>query len=175
MRSVLTALYVVALVVTAACNRSEPEAAPEGNATAATGNTSQAATAANVADSIKARQTHYKEIGRAMKGINDELKAGSPNVQAIQGHATQLRTFAPQIQGWFPSGSGSEAGLKTRAKQEIWSDPEGFRRASEAFVNATERFHGVTQAGDVQAIRAAVPDLGASCKGCHDKFRAPEE
>jgi cytochrome c556 len=169
MKNILVAATVVSLVLVACKNQSEPPA-PPANQSAATG-----AAAANAADSIRARQSHYKEIGKAMKGISAELKADSPSVPTIQTHAARLKEFAPQIEGWFPQGSGSEAGLKTRAKQEIWSDPEGFRRAAQTFVAAAGSFHGVAQGGDVQAIRAAVPDLGASCKGCHDKFRAPEE
>jgi cytochrome c556 len=170
MKSVLMCTAtILAVGFAAACNNAQDQTAPPANATATAG------TAANVADSIRARQTHYKEIGRAMKGISGEMKAASPSVQTIQQHAARLREFAPQIQGWFPSGSGSEAGLKTRAKQEIWSDPEGFRRAAGNFVTASEQFHAVAQRGDIEAIRAAVPELGAACKGCHDKFRAPEE
>jgi cytochrome c556 len=171
MRSVCVAL-ISTLMLATACGSADKEtdtARQEGPQFSGQSRT------VNAAESIRARQTHYNQIGRAMKGINDELKAGSPSVRAIQGHAAQMRRFAPQIHGWFPAGSGSEAGLKTRAKREIWSDPQGFRRAAQAFVNATRQFDAVARRGDVKAIRAAVPALGAACKGCHDRFRAPEE
>jgi cytochrome c556 len=165
-RMLLGAGTAVSLVIVAACRQAEAPAptAEEGNAVAA-----------NVAESIKARQTHYKQIGAAMKGIGDQLKAGSPDIEVLRQHAATMQTFAPQISGWFPEGTGSEAGLRTRAKAEIWSDPEGFRRASEQFVGAANGFHQAAATGDLAAIRAAAGPLGTSCRDCHDRFRAPEE
>jgi cytochrome c556 len=132
------------------------------------------AVAQNAQASIRARQSHYKEIGAAMKGVGDELKKGEPSVDVIQRHAAAIRDYAPQIEGWFPEGSGSAAGLKTEARDEIWSDPEGFRRSAQAFVSRSQKLHDLAQTGDLSEIRAGVGDLGGTCKGCHDKFRAKQ-
>jgi cytochrome c556 len=133
------------------------------------------AVAANVADSIKARQTHYKEIGKAMKAISDELKKSDPGIPIIQENASRMAQLAPQIQGWFPSGSGSEVGLKTAARAEIWSKPEQFRQAASAFVQESANLARIAQGGDLSAIRTAVPAVGKTCKGCHDQFRVDED
>jgi cytochrome c556 len=123
---------------------------------------------------MKARHDHYEEMGRAMKGIGDQMKAGSPDVAVIQRHAATISGYGPQILGWFPEGSGPEAG-RTRAKAEIWSDAATFRAATERFQQASTQFQQAAQGGDVAAIRAALPALRESCSNCHDKFRAPED
>lgn len=132
------------------------------------------APAANAAESIRARQTHYKEIGKAMKGITDELKKDNPAVATIQANAATINRLAPQVQGWFPDGSGSEAGLKTEARAEIWSKPEEFKASTQKFITAAAAFHQTAQGGDLAAIQAGVKDLGGSCKGCHDQFRVED-
>lgn len=125
----------------------------------------------NATDSIKARQTHYKEIGASFKAINDELKKPAVDKAKVQAASAKIAAFAPQINGWFPRGSGSEAGLKTAAKAEIWSDPKGFAEQSEKFVAETKRFNAVAMNGDVAQMKQALPTLGGSCKSCHDRFR----
>jgi cytochrome c556 len=165
MKQMWTAATALCLVLAAACGQGAENGVTEEPNVAAN---------AEAQASIRARQSHYKQIGAAMKGINDQLKSRSPDVAEIQRHAARIDEYAPQIEGWFPSGSGAEAGLKTRAAEEIWSDPEGFRRAAELFVARAQSFNRVAQEGGIEAIRAALPELGDSCKTCHDRFRGPE-
>ncbi|HEX8193607.1 MAG TPA: cytochrome c, partial [Allosphingosinicella sp.] len=154
------------------------------NASAPTTNEQQNETIANVASGagtpqdhkavMKARHDHYEEMGRAMKGIGDQLKAGSPDIAVIQRHAGTIHGYGPQILGWFPEGSGPEAG-RTRAKAEIWSDAAGFRAANEGFQQASGAFNQAAESGDLAAVRAALPALRQSCSNCHEKFRGPDE
>lgn len=161
----------------AACEGSEP-AAPANDVNTAEAEASGPANgqaAANAADSIRTRQQHYEEIGKAMKSINDELKKPSPDVAVIQASAATIDRFAPQIQGWFPDGSGAEAGVETEARAEIWSRPEEFRQAAERIAAEAARFNAVAATGDVDAIRDGVKALGAACKNCHEQFRAEKD
>jgi cytochrome c556 len=128
-------------------------------------------TAANAAESVRTRQQHYEEIGKAMKGISGELRKDAPDVAAIQVHAATINRLAPQIEGWFPDGSGAEAGVKTEARAEIWSKPQEFRQATERLVTEAGRFNAAAASGDIAAIRDGVKALGGACKNCHDQFR----
>jgi len=171
---------IAAIVATAACNSGG--GGNEANGSASTGE-QQNETVANVAAGqgtpqdhkaiMKARHDHYEEMGRAMKGINTELKGSSPDVAAIQRHSALIAGYGPQILGWFPEGSGPEAG-RTRAKAEIWSDAATFRGAAERMQRASGEFNRAAQSGDLAAVRAALPELTQSCKNCHDRFRGPE-
>lgn len=161
----------------AACEPSET-ADPANGADAAGAAVSDPANgqaAANAAESIRTRQQHYKEIGRAMKSIGDELKKPSPDVAAIQAGAATIDRFAPQIQGWFPDGSGAEAGVETEARAEIWSRPEEFRQAAQRLADEAARFNAVAGSGDLAAIRDGVKALGGACKNCHEQFRAEKD
>jgi cytochrome c556 len=133
-----------------------------------------AAVAQNAASVIQARQAHYKQIGAASKGIHDELAKPAPSVAAIQGFASTIDTLAPQIPSWFPPGSGPEAGVKTAAKPEIWTNPTGFAQAASGLAAEAHKFDQVAQAGNVDAIRAEYANLGKACLTCHSQFRAKE-
>ena len=163
-----------ALIAVAACNRSEETPPPDAQSPA-TGNVANgSASASDIAAVMKARHDHYEEMGDAMKGIGRELKADSPSAETIQRHSAVIARYAPQILTWFPEGSGPEAG-RTRAKAEIWSDPDTFRQRAKALESEAARFDQIARSGDIGAIRAAVPELQTSCKNCHDRFRAPED
>ena len=127
------------------------------------------------AGTIHARQAHYKQMGAAMKGINDQLHGSSPSVPAIRHGSAVIARFAPQVLGWFPRGSGPEAGVRTRARPEIWSDHDGFTRAGAGLLVAARNLDAAARGGDVAAIRAAMAGLTHACSNCHDDFRAPEQ
>jgi len=134
-----------------------------------------AAVADNAASVIQARQAHYKQIGAASKGIHDELGKPAPSAAVIQGFAKTIDTLAPQIPSWFPAGSGPEAGVKTAAKPEIWTDAAGFSKVASALATEAHHFDDVAQGGNIDAIRAEYTNLGKACFACHSKYRAKEE
>jgi cytochrome c556 len=177
MRIWLSLGAAAALVTVAACNRSgEGESrVDENRAEAAEKVANGSAGATDVATLMHDRHERYEEIGKAFKGIGRELKADSPSVETIRRHSALINLYAPQIPSWFPTGSGPETGRRTRAKAEIWTDNETFRRRAEAFRVEAARFDQIAASGDVAAIRAAQPRLAEACKNCHDRFRGPEQ
>jgi cytochrome c556 len=134
-----------------------------------------AVAAADMASVVKDRQAHYKAIGKAGKGVYDQLNAASPDLAAIKADAQQIDQLAPQLPTWFPAGSGAEAGVKTAAKAEIWTKPADFKAAADGFASEAHKFDAVAQTGDLAAIRAEFGALGKSCKTCHDDFRQRED
>ena len=168
-----------ALAAVAACNSSgEAPPAPENesvNAEDAAANVANgSAGAVDIAAVMHARHEHYEEMGKAMKGIGDQLKASSPDLAVIRHNAATIAQYGPQVLSWFPEGSGPEAG-RTRAKAEIWSDAATFRQRGQAFEAQAANFNRTAQGADVAAIRAAHGELGKTCKDCHDRFRGPEQ
>jgi cytochrome c556 len=126
------------------------------------------------ADTIRMRQANYKQIGAAMKGINEQLRSSTPSLPAIQAGSRTILGFAPQVLRWFPRGTGPEAGVRTRARPEIWTDHAGFRRAGAGLLVAARAFDAAARRGDLDEIRAAAPQLAHACSNCHDDYRAPE-
>jgi cytochrome c556 len=127
---------------------------------------------ASVADTIAARQKGLKAAGAAFKTLRDESQAGSFDADKVKAAAADIKLAATQIPTWFPAGSGAETGVKTAAKPEIWSDPEGFKSARDSFVEQAGKFSDLAAGGGVNAD--AVKSLGQTCGGCHDKYRVKQ-
>ena len=176
MRVLLGLCCSAALFVVAACNQEAPTDNDQAEAVdnASVNATGNAATPADVAAFMHDRHERYEDLGDSMKAIGRELKGGSPSVATIQRHAAEIARFAPQVPSLFPPGTGPETGRRTRAKAEIWSDPQTFRQRAEQFEAAATRFNQAAQSGDLAAIRAAQPAVADACKNCHDRFRGPE-
>jgi cytochrome c556 len=166
---------VAAVVAVAACNREEQASAPSANnqVSPSNGSAGNSGAPADVAALMHERHENYEKMGRAMKGISTQLKSDAPSIADLQRDSAVIAGYAPQIPSWFPAGSGPEAG-RTRAKAEIWTDPEGFRAAHARMLQATQQFDAAAKSGDVAAMRAALPALGSSCSNCHDKYRGPK-
>jgi cytochrome c556 len=134
-----------------------------------------AATAQPMIQRISDRQAHYKQMGAAVKAINEQLRASSPSIPVIRRNSALIVRFAPQVLTWFPAGSGPEAGVRTRARPEIWTNPRGFTSAGARLVVAARGFDAAARGGNMNAVRSAMSGLTGACSNCHDDFRAPEE
>lgn len=142
-----------------------------GVAVTAGGAIAQSAAAKAVAD----RQAKFKQLGGAFKTINDQLKTGSPDKAVITAAALKMKTLAAEEASWFPKGSGPEAGVKTGAKPEIWTDAATFAGAVRGLQTETTKLHQIAAGGDLDALRAQIMPTGRACKTCHDKFRLSEK
>jgi cytochrome c556 len=123
---------------------------------------------------VVARQAHYRELNAAFRAINDELKKDTPDKAAIAANAGKMKALAADLPGWFPKGSGPEAGQPTRAKAEIWTDAEGFATVASGLQAETAKLEQVALAGDIDALKAQARATGAACGACHSKYRGPE-
>jgi cytochrome c556 len=81
----------------------------------------------------------------------------------------RLAAVAPMAAEAFPAGSDFVAGSK--AKPEIWSKPDDFKAKMEAFQAAAAKLADAAKAGNLEAVKAAVPELGKACKACHEEYR----
>ena len=125
-------------------------------------------------DYVKARQARYKEIGAAFKTINDQLKTDAPAMPLIATSAATLLADARLQAGMFPAGSGAEAGVKTRAKPEIWSQRADFEAANARLVTAAQGLVNASHGTDAAAVRTQAQAVGQACAACHKAFRQPE-
>jgi len=128
----------------------------------------------NATQIITGRQTNYKNIGRANKAINDELRKPAPSMPAIQQNAAVIDALAPRVPLWFPKGTGPEAGVKTAALPVIWQRIPEFKADAANFANAAHNLRAAAAAGDVNRVRAATAALGQTCRACHETFRAKD-
>lgn len=128
--------------------------------------------AAGPGDIVKTREANFKIMGKAMKGIGDELKSPAPNLATIRANAKSLNDAAGNVGKLFPNGSGPES-VKTEALAAIWAKPADFNAANARLVGASKGLLAAAASGNIDQVKAAVGGVGGSCKGCHDNFRKP--
>lgn len=122
---------------------------------------------------IGKRQEAMKQVGGGMKVIVGTVKGKMAfDAAAIKNAAMSIKTNLEMAQKMFPEGTGEDAGVKNRAKPEIWLDEEGFAAAFKKAIAAADNATKVTKKAD---LMPALQQLGAGCKGCHEKYRAPEK
>ena len=141
----------------------------------AAGGTALAQDASPGAKAVLARQAHYKELQKTLGGMVGELRKDAPDKAAVTAAAATLAGLAKQAPSWFPKGSGPEAGVKTAAKAEIWTDAAGFAAAATKLADETAKLQQVAAGGDIEAMRAQAKAVGGACNTCHDKYRAAPE
>ncbi|EGV37953.1 cytochrome c, class II [Neisseria weaveri LMG 5135] len=55
-----------------------------------------------------------------------------------------------------------------------WEKTEQFKAEEEKFHAAVEKLNTAAQSGNLEDIKVAYGEVGASCKACHDTFRRPK-
>lgn len=147
---------------------------------------------------IEHRIAGFRDMGSAFKNIGDQLKAREPNVAKIQTSASAINDYRAALPGWFPPGSEpaprepeswfswicrwfscaegyTSATEESRAKKEIWAEPERFQEAYQRFDAAAQSMMQATRGGSLDVMTVQFKRLEATCKGCHEVFREEEE
>ena len=104
-------------------------------------------------DAIKYRQGAFTIMGNHMARIGAMAQGRTPfDAKVAADNAAIVLTVSRLPFGAF--GEGTDKGMPHRAKAEIWKDNAKFK------------------AGNLDGMRSAFGAVGASCKACHDDFRA---
>lgn len=125
---------------------------------------------------IKARQSvmqlysfNLGKLGAMVKGEMEydaaQAKIAADNLVA----AASIRQDAMWPEGTAMEDAGMEG--KTWAKKAAWDTFPEVSKKHEALVAAADKM-AEAAGGGVDAIKAAIGAVGASCKGCHENFRA---
>ncbi len=122
-------------------------------------------------DAIKYRQSaltvmanHFGRIGAMAQGrVPFDAKVAAENAVIVSDLAKLP---------WAAFGPGTDKGMPNRAKPEIWSDGAKFKAAADKMVAEVAKLDAAAKSGNLDQLKAAAGAVGASCKGCHDDFRA---
>lgn len=90
----------------------------------------------------------------------------------LVGHAEGLAAGVREMKHIFQEGSNVE---DSDALPIIWEEPEAFAAAIEKAEAATAAFVEAAKSGDEEAIRGGFRNVGMSCRGCHDRYRVPQD
>jgi cytochrome c556 len=108
--------------------------------------------------------THFSRIAAMASGRAPfDAKAAAENA-AIVADLAKLP--------WHAFGEGTDKGLPTRAKPEVWKEAPKFKEAADKMQAEVAKLDAAAKSGNLDQIKAAVGGVGQSCKACHDNFRA---
>lgn len=127
----------------------------------------QSQTFATPQDAIKYRQATLKELQQNFKVVAD-MANGRTSFDAGLAESSAARAAELIQQPWVGFGPGTEGG---KAQPLVWQEQDKFKAAGARAQDEVAKLAAVAKTGDLDAIKAAVGNAGASCKACHDDFR----
>lgn len=124
---------------------------------------------------IKARQAMFQLYGFNIAILSDMAKGKRDYDATIASEAAATLDVAANIgqSQFWPAGSdnATDGNARTRALPEIWENFADVSEKAEDLKNASAALASVAGNG-LEALQGAIGDAGASCKGCHDNYRA---
>ena len=118
---------------------------------------------------IKERMDKFQESKNLMRTINKSLSDN--NFDIIRQSAEKLNKWAIEMHKYFPKGSEANSSNKSQASYNIWSDPEGFKKAVKKFEITSAKLIKISQNKNIDDTVSSFREVAASCKGCHKQFR----
>ena len=118
-------------------------------------------------DPVTARKEGLKRMQANLEAIGNVAKDGG-DTREVAPRAEEMVTFFRSFPALFPPGSD---GNGSRALPAVWSDRDGFERASANSVSAAEALRTAAASGDAAATGAAVRNMGGTCGACHRNYR----
>jgi cytochrome c556 len=116
---------------------------------------------------VKDRMDRFKASKESVKQIKKALK--TKDWSAIQKEANDLQQWASEMSNFFPEGSN---GKPSEAKDNIWSDWDGFLLSVESYQEGTEKLVKASSNKSLEATATAFKATLKSCKSCHNDFKA---
>lgn len=120
-------------------------------------------------DAIQMRRGAYALQGHYFSALKPMVTGNAPfDAEHAQLLLQRIEALLPMTFELFPEGSDQG---DTKARAEIWSQPEGFAERQERAISAVRTLLSTAQAGDSSPFKAAYFDAAAACKQCHDDYR----
>ena len=125
---------------------------------------------AKAEDAIKYRQSalfvmgqHFTRLaGMAQGKIPFDAKAAADNAAVVESMSKLP---------WAGFGEGTNQGVNTKAKPEVWSDNAKFKEAADKMMAEVVKLNTAAKTGKLDDLKSAVSATGGTCKNCHDNFR----
>ncbi len=129
-----------------------------------------------IEDAIEARRAYFDlfgaNIGPLAAMAKGELEYDAELAMLHARNFAAIAAYDPTPH-FMANTSNADVPGKTRALPSIWEDQAGFGEKIVGFQQAVEGLQGAAGAGRAE-LGGAVQKLGATCKACHDDFRAKD-
>ena len=118
----------------------------------------------NRTTAFKSFMPTFSSMGKVVKGDD------AYDVEKFKALAASFKDEARATFEYFqndPQGNGD-------ALPEIWAKPAEFKAEQDKFLAAVDKLNAAAQRGNLEEIKAAYGEAGASCKACHNGYRRPK-
>jgi len=118
---------------------------------------------------VKQRQQAFKEIIKSFEPMGVMLRKGNFDAERFDKLSAEL--VAKREGPWSYFGADTNY-PPTKAKAELWQQPQQFEADKQAFLQASDALLAAAQSKDKARIQPAYDAVHESCKACHDRFKA---
>ena len=121
-------------------------------------------------DAIHYRQSVMTVMGTHFGRVNAMATGKAPfDAAAVQAN-TEIALAMSKLP-FVAFTAGTEKGGNTKARAEVWSQPDKFKAAQQKMQDEMAKLAAAAKTGDIEQIKIAAGATGQSCKACHDDFR----
>jgi len=121
---------------------------------------------------VKYRRAAYQLMNLNFASLEAMAENKKPfNKEEAARNAQFVALLSTVPRGFFGEGTDKD----TRAKPEIWKNRADFDAKMDKMTGEAAKLPAVVKAGDMDAFRKQVNDLGEACKTCHDEYRAKQQ
>lgn len=119
---------------------------------------------------VKQRQSAMTLIGKYWGPIGGMASGKTPyNAQTVTRNAGYLEVLSVMPWDGFTDATKDE---KSRALPAVFTDTAKFKEGADAMQKAVAGLAKVSKGGDEAAVKGALAEVGKTCAGCHENFRA---
>lgn len=121
-------------------------------------------------DVIRYRQSVMNVRGHVLGPLVAMAQGKIPYNAAVVAKNAQILEVLAEL-GWDAFPPGTDKGAPTKADPKIWMESAKFKEAAEREQEMVTKLGQTLKVGDEKAVKAAIGEVGKTCKSCHDDFR----
>lgn len=121
-------------------------------------------------DAIKYRQNAFFVMSQHFGRLGAMANGRTPfDAKVAQDNAAIVETMSKLP--WAAFGPGTETGIPSKAKAEIWTEKSKFDQGADKMMTELAKLNTAAKTGNLDALKAAFGDAAGTCKACHDSYR----
>jgi cytochrome c556 len=121
-------------------------------------------------DAVKYRQSAFTVMAAHFGRIGAMVQGRVPfDAKMAQENAAVVETLSKLPFAGF--GADTES-VNSKAKPEIWKEKAKFDQGGDKLMAAATALNTAAKSGNLDAIKTAFGETAATCKACHDSYRA---
>lgn len=120
-----------------------------------------------LAQLVVERKTYMHELQSRYLTLLSIAQEPDPDLNEASGFAREMPALLDGFAALLHPGTEKGVAPGSRAKLEIWENPDGFAAALDQFSEAALAIADAADFGDAAAYKARFDDLTVACSGCH--------